>query len=94
MTTLSVSEAKIKLNKLVDDVRSGGDEVVITRNGKPAAVMINPDEYAAWRETREIRDDPELMADIVRGLRALDGKGPRMTFDDVFGEPVRSKASR
>ena len=87
MTILSVSEAKIKLNHLVEQVNAGTEDVVITRNGRPAAVMVNPDEYASWRETQEIRNDPELLAEIRAGLRSLKGS-KRMTFEDVFGEPI------
>lgn len=91
MNVLSVSAAKVKLNKLVDRVRMGLEEVVITRNGRPAAVMVNPDAYTRWRETEDIRHDPELMREIRDGLQALDGGGKRMTFQDVFGEPLRPK---
>ncbi len=43
MKTLSPSEAKRKLSSLVDSVYKTDDEVVITKNGAPAAVQISPD---------------------------------------------------
>src|SRR5437588_58396 len=36
--TLSLSEAKAKLSALVEDIEQRDEEVVITRNGRPAAV--------------------------------------------------------
>ena len=40
MKTLSLSEAKAKLSSLVDEVSQRDEEVVITRNGRPAAVLV------------------------------------------------------
>jgi prevent-host-death family protein len=39
METLSLSEAKMKLSELIERVHSTDIEVVITKNGRPAAVM-------------------------------------------------------
>jgi len=51
MRTLSLSEAKMKLSELIDRVHSTDEEVVITKNGRPAAVLISPDEFESWKET-------------------------------------------
>jgi len=85
---LSLSEAKTHLSKLVADLDKKEEELVITRNGRPAAVLISADEYESWRETREIRRNRALMSEIKRGLRQLE-KGQRFTFEEVFGEPLR-----
>ena len=57
MKTLSLSEAKMKLSALIDDVSATDEEVVITKNGAPAAVLVSPDEFESWRETMAIRFD-------------------------------------
>ena len=49
---LSLSEAKTQLSRLVADCEKDVEELVITRNGRPAAVLISADEYEGWRETR------------------------------------------
>ena len=41
-TTLTVSEARAALPQLLDRV-SAGEEVTITRHGRPAAVLVRPD---------------------------------------------------
>ncbi|MBN1831902.1 MAG: type II toxin-antitoxin system Phd/YefM family antitoxin [Deltaproteobacteria bacterium] len=51
METLSLSEAKIKLSSLVEKVNSMDEEIIITKNGRPAAVLVSPDEYEGWKET-------------------------------------------
>ncbi len=84
---LPLSEAKAKLSQIIADVESTEEEITITRNGRPAAVLMSADEFASWQETRTIRQDPELMREIKRGLRQLQ-KGQRFTFEDIFGEPL------
>ena len=84
---LPLSEAKAKLSQIIADVENTEEEVTITRNGRPAAVLISADEFASWQETRQIRQNPELMREIKRGLRQLQ-KGQRFTFEDIFGEPL------
>jgi antitoxin YefM len=74
MKILSVSEAKIKLSALVDMVASTDEEVTITKNGRPAAILVSPDEYESWKETIAIRTNQELMEEIKRGLVGLKKK--------------------
>ncbi len=71
MNILSVSEAKMKLSSLVDSVKATDQEVVITKNGKPVAVLVSPEEFEGWRETISIHSDADLMQEIRRGLKAL-----------------------
>lgn len=90
---LPLSEAKARLSQLVADLEANEEELIITRNGRPAAVLISADEFASWQETREIQRNPTLMREIKRGLRQLE-RGQRFTFEEVFGEPLTSRRSR
>ena len=86
MKTLSLSEAKAKLSGLVEDVARRDEEVVITRNGRPAAVLVSPDEYDSWKETLAIRADRDLMREIKTGLAAFKARKARLyTLDELFG---------
>ena len=86
MKTLPLSEVKAKLSEVVDRVAEAGEEYTITRNGRPAAVLVSPDEYESWRETLAIRADRELMAEIRRGMRGL-GKGAKLyTLEELLPE--------
>ena len=76
METLSLSEAKMKLSELIEKVHSTDTEVVITKNGRPAAVLASPDEFEGWRETIAIKSDGDLMAEIKKGISVLK-KNPR-----------------
>ena len=86
MNTISVSEAKMKLSALVDSIKETDEEVVITKNGRPVAVLVSPDEFESWRETLAIRYDGELMEEIKSGLEAFKGKKTSLyTLDELFG---------
>jgi prevent-host-death family protein len=85
MKTLSLSEAKAKLSGLVEDVERRDGEVMITRNGRPAAVLVSPEEYESWRETRAIRADRDLMQEIRAGLTALKARKARLyTLEELL----------
>ena len=75
MKVMPLSEVKAKLSRLIDEVQTRDEEIMITRNGRAAAVLLSPDQFEGWRETVEILADKELMKEIRRGLRA-----PKRTF--------------
>jgi antitoxin YefM len=85
MRTLSVSEAKMKLSGLIEVVNATDEEVMITKNGRPAAVLVSPEEFESWKETIAVRSDTALMKEIRKGLKALQtGKVSERTVDDLF----------
>jgi prevent-host-death family protein len=85
MKTLPISEAKMKLSGLVEVVRATDEEIVITKNGSPAAVLVSPDEYESLKETAAVRSDVRLMSEIRKGLKELRGKKTRLyTLEELF----------
>lgn len=86
--TLPISEVKAKLPELVTGVEEREEEVVVTRKGKPAAVLVNFSEYERLKETLDVLSDPGLMKQLRRSQTFYKkGKGG-LTFEDVFGEPL------
>jgi prevent-host-death family protein len=74
MTTLPVNEARQNFSALVDDAVRTHQRIHVTRNGKPAIVMLTEEDYESLVETVEILSDPETMraletakADITAG---------------------------
>lgn len=65
MQTVSVSEAKDKLSSLVESVESTHDAVVITRHGKPAAVLISPEDLDSLQDTLAWLSNPNHAAEIA-----------------------------
>ena len=84
MKTLSLSEAKMKLSELVEKVYSTDEEVVITKNGRPSAVLVSPDEFESWKETLEIISDRDMMDEIKQGLAMLKKKTRLYTLEELF----------
>ena len=86
--TLPISEVKTHLPALVTGVEEREEEVVVTRNGRPAAVLVNYAEYERLKETLDVLTDSELMRQI-RKSRSYYRAGKRgLSFEDVFGEPL------
>jgi antitoxin YefM len=85
MKALSVSEAKMKLSGLIDAVNATDEEIVITKNGRPAAVLVSPEEFESLKETVAVRSDSSLMKEIKKGLRALKLKKTELyTLEELF----------
>jgi prevent-host-death family protein len=90
MKILSLSEAKMKLSALVEALQTDEEEVVITKNGRPAAVLVSPNEYESWQETQRVLSDAELMAEIQQGLEVLKAKHVALyTLEELFEENAK-----
>ena len=87
MKTISVSEAKMKLSALVNATKETGEATIITKNGRPVAVLVSPDEFESWRETLKVRFDDDLMIEIKQNLEALKKEKTTLyTLDELLPE--------
>jgi antitoxin (DNA-binding transcriptional repressor) of toxin-antitoxin stability system len=68
MTMMTVSEARAALPEVLDRV-AGGEEVTITRHGRPVAVVIRPDILWARRAGRAL-DDADRIHDLLAAAAA------------------------
>lgn len=90
MKTMPLSEVKMKLSSLVDAVGDTDDEIMITKNGRPAAVLISPDEFDSYTETTAVLGDADFVAEIKRGLAALkNGKAQLYTLEELLDTPLK-----
>ena len=86
MKILPLSEAKSQLSSLIEQVRALEEQVMITRNGRPAAVLVSAEEFERWKETIEVRGDAALMKEIRAGLLALKSRKARLyTLEELLG---------
>ena len=60
------TEARSNLTELLDDLEKLHEHVLITRNGRPSAVLLSADEFQALEETLEILQDKDLMEAFQR----------------------------
>lgn len=67
-TTMSVSEARAALPAVLDRVEEG-DEVTITRHGRPVAVVVRIDALRARRATEAAADAERVRELLERGRK-------------------------
>ncbi len=84
MKTLPLSEAKMKLSELVDRVHATDEEIMITKNGRPAAVLVSAGEFESWKETIEILSSSDLVEEIRSGLAALKSGSKIYTLEELL----------
>jgi len=84
MKAMPLSEVKMKLSALVDSVNATDQEIVITKNGRPIAVLVSPDEFESWRETVTVNSDTELVSEIKKGLKSLRKKSKLYSLEELF----------
>ena len=85
--TIPVSEARQTLPLLVSRIGKVMDRIIITRKGKPAAVLMGVEEYESWIETLEVVSRKKTMAGICTGLTDVK-TGRTQSFEKVFGESL------
>jgi antitoxin YefM len=51
MKTTSLADVRTQLSRYVEDVATTHERVIITKNGKPAAVLISAEDLEALEET-------------------------------------------
>lgn len=86
--TMPISEVKTRLPELVTGVEEREEEVIVTRNGKPAAVLVNYDEYERLKDTLDVLSDPVLMKQIGQSKKFYAKGRQGQSFEAVFGEPL------
>ncbi len=91
MQTLPLSTVKARLSELVDAASVTHDQVVITKNGVPAAVIIGSDEWEALQETLYWLSEPNIREDLARAKEEITA-GRGLTEEQIraeFGVPKR-----
>jgi prevent-host-death family protein len=92
--TMPISEVKTRLPELVSAVEEREDEIVVTRNGKPAAVLVNYIEYERLKETLDVLSDPVSMRQIAQGKRFYAKGRQGESFEALFGESLGVRKRR
>jgi prevent-host-death family protein len=82
---LPIGEFKTHASRVLRKLQESQRPVVITQNGRPAAVLITPEEFDAFHEReRFMAAVREGLADIEAG-RLLDPEEVRRQLDAEFG---------
>ena len=86
--TLPLAEIKKRLSEIIDGVERHHDRVLLTRNGRPAAVILSPDELESLEETLEILSDPKAMREIRRAKADIE-RGRYVSADELRSKYVK-----
>lgn len=92
MQTLPISKVKDRLNELVDATSITHEQITITKNGSPAAVLIGADEWESIQETLFWLSQPGIH-EAIADARADIAAGRTSTEEQIraqFGVPKRS----
>ncbi len=87
---VGVKEAHRKLPRLLHDAEAG-KQIVVSRKGKPVAVLIGVKEYNSIMATLEEMADPAALR-ALREAQEDSAAGRIYTYEEVFGHrPPRAK---
>ena len=75
MKTLPLSKVKDQLSELVESARTTRDQITITKNGVPAAVLVGSDEWEELQETLFWLSQPGILDDIAAARKEFDSTG-------------------
>jgi prevent-host-death family protein len=72
---MPLADVKNRLSEVVDRLQREHGRVVITKHGRPAAVVLSIDDLESLEETLDIMGNAPLMADIREALDDLGTAG-------------------
>lgn len=88
---LSLADVKNRLSEVVERLEREHGRVVITKHGRPAAVVLSIEDLEGLEETLEILSNPALMRRIKKAQAELDaGLGETLTKEQLL-ERIRTK---
>jgi len=91
--TLPLASVKARFSELVDRVERQQDRVIVTRNGKPAAVLIGADDLESLEETLAVMSDRSVAAQIRESEKQAAAGESGASLDDLRGGLARRRSS-
>ena len=82
MTTIPLADAKARLSAVLDEVRNTHERVVITRNGRPEAVIMSVSDLEALEETLDLLSTPGVL-DEIRAAEEEIARGEATGADEL-----------
>ena len=64
MAVEPLDEVRNHLSDVIDRVELGRERITVTRDGRPAAVILSHEDLAELEETLSVLSDPQALADI------------------------------
>lgn len=81
----SLADVKNRLSEFVDGVERVHGRVVITKHGRPAAVIVSVEDLESLEATLQILSDPKLMEEIRSSEAEIEkGKSKKLTNEEAL----------
>ncbi len=68
---MALKDVRDQLSMVVDKVEREHDRVVITKHGRPAAIVLSIDDLESLEETVDVLSSPALIKQIRKSLEEL-----------------------
>ena len=82
---LPLAEVTNRLSEVIERLEREHGRVIVTKHGRPAAVMLSIEDLESLEETLEILSNPKLREQIRRGDRdAKAGRTERLSRDELL----------
>lgn len=79
---IPLADVKARLSAVLDEVRDTHDRVVITRNGRPEAVLMSVSDLEAIEDTLDLLSTPGAL-DEIRTAEAEIARGEAIGADEL-----------
>jgi prevent-host-death family protein len=79
---IPLADAKARLSAVLDEVRDTHDRVVITRNGRPEAVIMSVSDLEALEDTLDLLSTPGAL-DEIQAAEAEIARGEAIGADEL-----------
>jgi antitoxin YefM len=82
---MSLADVKNRLSEVVDRLEREHGRVVITKHGRPAAVVLSIEDLESLEETLDVLGNEALLADIREALAELaTAQAPVLSKDEAL----------
>lgn len=72
MKTLTYSESRARYAEVLQSVEDDREEVLVTRGGKPAAVIVNAADWASMQETMYLKSSPANYRQLLEAMARVE----------------------
>lgn len=80
---VGMHQLRKNLTQLLEGLREEGQEVVITRQGKPVAVVVDVEKYLEVHQALKEFSDPEYLVSLLEARREI-RRGEGVAAEEVF----------
>jgi antitoxin YefM len=89
---MPLADVKNRLSEVVERLEREHGRVVITKHGRPAAVVMSVEDLEGLEETLDILSDPKLMLRIRKGeSEAAAGHAEELTKEEALALITRQR---